>query len=239
MAILAIPSLIALVAHSSGGAILSTSAGGYVAGTLIPASVVTAAPVIGVVAVTAVAVAAGAYLCLHGVPSVLADVLIQKGAATATTATTATEAAIDAVAPAAASKAAAILVPSGTTSILVPVACVAAVLIALAAVGYYAYTHSETVKETVDDLANKARSATAEQMDALKATELIDDFKAALARFVESAKQLASDAATRVKDTAKDVSDSVSQFAGSAAEEIAAEYEQAKAYLKKVAKQFD
>lgn len=198
MAILAIPGLVALVPHASGGAILSTSAGGYVAGTLIPASMVTAAPFIGAVAVTAVAVAAGAYLYLHGVPTVLADVLIQKGAAIATTAA---EAVSEVAAPTVASKAATILAPAAsTTSILVPLACVAAVLAALAAVGYYAYTHSETVKETVDDLASKARSAASENMNALKSTDLVDEFKAALAKFIESAKQFASEAANRFRD---------------------------------------
>lgn len=237
MAILAVPGLIALVSHSSGGAMLSTSIGGYVAGTLIPASMVTAAPLIGAVAITAVAVGVGAYLCLHGVPSVFADVLIQKGAATATTAT---EAVFEATAPTLASTAATIFVPSATTaSILVPLACVAAVLAALAAVGYYAYTHSEAVKETVDGLARKARSATAEQVDALQATDLVDDFKAAFTKFIEGSTQLASDAASLVKDKAKVVSDSVSQFAESASAGIATKLEEAKVAANKVAKHFE
>ena len=158
MAILEIPGLIALVSHSSGGAILSTASGGYAANTLIPASIVAGAPAVAVGAIAVTAALAAGYLYLHGVPPGIAEVLFSKGVAASTSvagsgAQAATAASTVTQATSAATAAAA------APGIAVPVAAAVTVLVALAAVGYVAYTQSEDVKNWVDKEYDKFRKA--------------------------------------------------------------------------------
>lgn len=233
MAIVAIPGLIALVQHSCGGLILSTSSGGYVAGTLIPASVVAAAPAIAVGAVAVTAAAAGMYFYLHGVPLPIAELLASKGIATEAAATAVKAAATD---PLVAAKSLLTGTPAAA-SIAVPAAKVLLVLAALAAVGYVAYTTSQAVKDAIDDLAEKGR-ASAQAQGQAEQTEiagLIAEFKSAVSKFVEAAKEVASDTASRVKDSAKSAADSVGCFAEKAADEASAHIDTLKAAAGKAA----
>lgn len=191
MAFVAIPGLIALVPHASGGAILSTSAGGYVAGTLIPASVVAAAPAIAIGAVAVTAAAAGAYFYIHGIPLPLAELLAAKGITVkaGTTAAMAAAAAAAAVTdPIAATKSVMTAVPAAVV-VAVPAAKVVLVLAALAAVGYFAYTSSQDVKDAVDDLARKAEH---EENGLAEKAGLIEEFRATLSTFIATTSTSAS-----------------------------------------------
>lgn len=152
MAIIAIPGLISLVSHSCGGAILSTAANGYVAGSLIPASVIAAAPVaLGTVMV----VGAGAYFYLHGIPAPIAEILAAKGLGTTLVAPSASV-------PIHTASAVASSHATGATVFAVSSAQIVAVLAALAVVSYIAYTHSDAVKNTIDTAAQKAKASTLE-----------------------------------------------------------------------------
>lgn len=217
MAFVAIPGLIALVQHSSGGLILS--AGGYLPGTLIPASVVAAAPALAVGAVAVTAAAAGAYFYLHGVPMPIAELLASKGI-TVKAATTAAKAAV--TDPLTTAKSLATATPAAA-SIAVPAAKVVLVLVALAAVGYVAYTTSQAVKEAVDELADKVQASMQGQDEQSQSAGLVADFKSALSKLVTTAQEVASDTASRVKDTARGVADSVGRFAEKVADEASAQ----------------
>jgi len=187
MAFVAIPGLIALVPHASGGAILSTSAGGYVAGTLIPASVVAAAPAIAIGAVAVTAAAAGAYFYIHGIPLPLAELLAAKGI-TVKAGATAAKAAAAVTDPIAATKSVMTAVPAAVV-VAVPAAKVVLVLAALAAVGYFAYTSSQDVKDAVDDLARKAEH---EENGLAEKAGLIEEFRATLSTFIATTSTSAS-----------------------------------------------
>ncbi len=164
MAIIAIPGLIALVPHVGGGAILSSASSGYIAGTLIPASVVTAVPAVLGTVLVAGAVAGSAYLYLHGIPAPIAEIFAAKGLGSfaAAAASPAVKTPVIAGSP----------IATAAPAFVVPVAQIAAVLAGLAVVGYIAYTHSDTVKNAVDSAAAKVKANTlvtvAEIMDALK-----------------------------------------------------------------------
>jgi hypothetical protein len=188
MAFVAIPGLIALVPHASGGAILSTSAGGYVAGTLIPASVVAAAPAIAIGAVAVTAAAAGAYFYIHGIPLPLAELLAAKGITVKAGATAAKAAAAAVTDPIAATKSVMTAVPAAAV-VAVPAAKVVLVLAALAAVGYFAYTSSQDVKDAVDDLARKAEH---EENGLAEKAGLIEEFRATLSTFIATTSTSAS-----------------------------------------------
>lgn len=187
MAFVAIPGLIALVPHASGGAILSTSAGGYVAGTLIPASVVAAAPAIAIGAVAVTAAAVGAYFYIHGVPLPLAELLAAKGI-TVKAGATAAKAAAAVTDPIAATKSVMSAVPAAAV-VAVPAAKVVLVLAALAAVGYVAYTSLQDVKDAVDDLVRKAEH---EENGLAEKAGLIEEFRATLSTFTATTSTRAS-----------------------------------------------
>ncbi|NMG17681.1 hypothetical protein [Aromatoleum bremense] len=129
MAVL-IPGIVALVTHSSGGAMLSTVTGGYVAGTLIPASVVAAAPIALAALTTVSVVAVGSYLYFHGIPAPVAETITSVGLGTTTT------------------KGLAVGLPE-----------LAAVLALLAAFGYVFYKTSDSFKGVVDGAADKVSTA--------------------------------------------------------------------------------
>jgi hypothetical protein len=148
MAILTVAGL-SLVAHSSGGAIL-TSGGSYLAGTFVGAPIVAAfttaagalaqmgAVAVGVAsapatvpvlvgAVTIAAVAAGAYCYLHGIPAPVVETLSAAGLGTTT-----------------------------AKGFMVPVAKLAPALILLGALGYLAYVAYKDFKAFKAEYNNQA-----------------------------------------------------------------------------------
>lgn len=226
MAIAAIPGMIALVSHSSGGAMLSTAGGGYVSGTLIPASIVAGAPAVAIGAVAVTAAVAAGYLYLHGVPPGIAEILVSKGAATvagaagkgaaaATAATSATQAT------------SAVSAAVATPVISVPVAYVAVTLVALAAVGYVAYTHSEEVKNVVDGAYADFRNATDDSRS--KVDGLVSDLKSAFDKVLAATKTYATEASAYASSVAKNVADSLDDAYEAAKTGVSAHMEKAKA----------
>lgn len=230
MAIVGIPGIIYLVSHSSGGAMLST-AGGYVAGTLIPASVVASAPAIAIGAVTVTAAVATGYLCLHGVPPAIVEILVSKGAATvvatgkgavaATAATSAAQAATGVSATAAA------------PVIAVPVALVAGTLLALAAVGFVAYTQSEEVKKAVDDAYEEFLNAKDDSRSKLDA--LVLDLKGAFAKALNATKAYASEASAYASTVAMNVASTLDDAYEAAKTGVSAQMVKAKATVSEMA----
>ena len=185
MAFIAIPGLIALVSHSSGGAILSTAANGYLAGSLIPASVVAGAPLAALGAVLVVGV--GSYFYLHGIPVPIAEILAAKGLGTSVASGSATATSVFAVSP----------------------AQIVAVLLALAAVSYIAYTHSGAVKNAVDTATKKAKAST---------IETVVEIREALERVGTAASECTNIAVKGAKATVKNVAQAVDQVADKAKE---------------------
>lgn len=232
MAIAAIPGIIALVSHSSGGAILSTAGGGYVSGTLIPASIVAGAPAVAIGAVAVTAAVVVGYLYLHGVPPGIAEVLVSKGAATVAAAA-GNGAATATWASSTAQAAGTVSTAVGSPVIVVPVAVIAGTLVALAAVGYVAYTQSEEVKKIVDDAYEDFRNATGDSRS--KVDELVTDLKTAFEKVFFATKAYAKDASAYVTNAAKNVAETVDDAFETAKTSVTAQMVRAKASVTEMA----